>query len=51
MKAQVWWVLSGSGGSRSVMSEWFVGQWIVGVICLQKIFGLCGLNGHIVEKN
>ena len=26
-----------------------MGQWIVGVISFQKIFGLCGLNGHIVE--
>ena len=24
-------------------------QWIVGVISFQKIFGLCGLKGHIVE--
>ena len=26
-----------------------VGQWIVGVICFQKIFGLFGLKHHIVE--
>ena len=26
-----------------------MGQWIVGVISFQKIFGLCGLKGHIVE--
>ena len=32
-----------------VMGEWSVGQWIVGVISLQKIFGLCGLRGHKVE--
>ena len=32
-----------------VMGEWSVGQWIVGVISFQKIFGLCGLKGHIVE--
>ena len=32
------------------MGEWLVGQWIVGVISFQKIFGLCGLKGHIVEK-
>ena len=31
------------------MGEWWVGQWIVGVISFQKIFGLCGLKGHIVE--
>ena len=32
------------------MDEWLVGQWIVGVISFQKIFGLYGLKGHIVEK-
>ena len=32
-----------------MMGEWSVGQWIVGVISFQKIFGLCGLKGHIVE--
>ena len=32
-----------------VMGEWSVVQWIVGVISFQKIFGLCGLKGHIVE--
>ena len=26
-----------------------MGQWIVGVISFQKIFGLCGLKGHIVK--
>ena len=31
------------------MGEWKVGQWIVGVISFQKIFGLCGLKHHIVE--
>ena len=31
------------------MGEWMVGQWIVGVISFQKIFGLCGLKGHIVK--
>ena len=31
------------------MGEWKVGQWIVGVIRFQKIFGLCGLKGHIVK--
>ena len=30
-----------------MMGGWLVGQWIVGVISFQKIFGLCGLNGHI----
>ena len=32
------------------MGEWLVGQWIVGAISFQKIFGLCGLKAHIVEK-
>ena len=31
------------------MGEWKVGQWIVGVTSFQKIFGLCGLKGHIVK--
>ena len=26
-----------------------MGQWIVGAISFQKIFGLCGLKGHKVE--
>ena len=26
-----------------------VDEWIVDVISFQKIFGLCGLKGHIVE--
>ena len=26
-----------------------MGEWIVDVISFQKIFGLCGLKGHIVE--
>ena len=33
-----------------VLGEWLVGQWIVGIISFQKIFGLCGHNGHIVEN-
>ena len=37
-------------GSERVMSEWLGGLWIVGAISFQKIFGLCGLNGHIVEN-
>ena len=47
-----WVVLGGSGGSGgsgNAMGEWKVGQWIVGVISFQKIFGLCGLKHHIVE--
>ena len=39
----------GSGGSERVMGECLVGQWIVGVISFQKIFGLYGLKHHIVE--
>ena len=46
---QVSWVLGGFGGSVWVMGEWSVVQWIVGVISFQKIFGLYGLNHHIVE--
>ena len=49
IKGQVGWGLGGSGGSGNVMGEWFVGQWIVGIISFQKIFGLCGLKCHIVE--
>ena len=26
-----------------------LGEWIVHVISFQKILGLCGLNGHIME--
>ena len=26
-----------------------MGEWIVDVISFQKIFGFCGLRGHIVE--
>ena len=32
-----------------VMGEWSVGQWIVGVISFQKMYGLYGLKHHIVE--
>ena len=35
---------------KMVMGDWLVGQWIVGVKSFQKVFGLCGLKGHIVEK-
>ena len=51
---QVGWVLGGFGGSDGslwVMGEWSVGQWIVGVISFQKIFGLYGLKHHIVEMS
>ena len=30
------------------LSGW--GHWIVDAISFQKIFGLCGLKGHIVDK-
>ena len=43
-------VFGGSGGSERVMGECMVCQWIVGVISFQKIFGLYGLERHIVEK-
>ena len=42
---QVGWILGEFGRSRKV-----VGQWIVGVKNCQKIFGLCGLKVHTVEK-
>ena len=29
-----------------VMGEWSVGQWIVGVISFQKMYGLYGLKHH-----
>ena len=48
-----WVVLGGSGGcseSERVMGEWLVGQWIVGVMSFQKMFGLCRLKGHIVDR-
>ena len=32
------------------MVGWLVGQLIVGAISFQKIFGLCGLKGHIMEE-
>ena len=32
-----------------MMSEWSVGQWIVGLISFQKMYGLYGLKHHIVE--
>ena len=41
------WVFSGSGGSERVMDEWLAGQWILGVLSFQKIFGLCGLKGLV----
>ena len=32
------------------MGEWSVGQWIVGVISFQKMYGLYGLKHHIVDE-
>ena len=49
-KRLIGWVLGGSGGSERVMGEWLVGQRIQGVISFQKIFCLCGLKGHFVDK-
>ena len=40
---------SGSAGSGNVMGEWSVGQWIVGVMSFQKMYGFYGLKHHIVE--
>lgn len=41
-----------------VMGEWSVGQWIVGVISFQKMYGLYGLksiyigiNAHVTIRN
>ena len=41
----------GSGGSVLVMNEWSVGQWIVGDMDFQKMYGLFGLKHHIVKIN
>ena len=38
------------GGSVWVMREWAVRQWIVGDMRFQKIFGLCSVEYHKVEK-
>ena len=38
------------GGSVWVMGEWAVRQWIVGDMRFQKIFGLCSVEYHKVEK-
>ena len=43
--------LGGFGGSVWVMGEWSVGQWILGVISFQKMYGLYGLKQHILEKS
>ena len=32
-----------------VMVQWAVGQWIVGDISFQKMYGLYGLKHHMVE--
>ena len=32
-----------------MIGEWSAGQWIVGVISFQKMYGLYGLKHHIVE--
>ena len=49
IKGQVVWGLGGSGGSGNAMGEWKVVQRIVGVISFEKVDGLCGLKGHIME--
>ena len=37
------------GQKGKVFGQVWFGQWIVGVISFQKIFGLCCLKGHIVK--
>ena len=32
-----------------VMGEWSVGQWIVGVMRFQKMYGLYGLKHHVTD--
>ena len=32
-----------------VMGEWSVGQWIVGVLSFQRMYGLYGLKHYTVE--
>ena len=49
-KRSCWAGFGGSGGSKRVMGECLVGQWIVGVISFQKIFGLYSLECLIVEQ-
>ena len=38
-------------GMSMVMGEWSVGQWIVGVISLQKMYGLYGLKSIYIGIN
>ena len=33
-----------------MMGEWLLGQWIVGVISFQELYGLYGLKHHSGEK-
>ena len=42
--------MGGFGVSVWVMGEWSVGQWILGVMRFQKIFGLYSVERHKVEK-
>ena len=41
--------LVGLCGSVWVMDEWSEDQWIAGVLCFQKMYGLYGLKHHIVD--
>ena len=53
VKNVIKWVKWVFGGSVWVMGECTMGQWIVGIISFQKMYGLYGLYGlkhHIVEK-
>ena len=43
--------LVGLCGSVWVMGEWSADQWIAGVLCFQKMYGLYGLKHHVVEMS
>ena len=45
-----WAGFGGSGGSKRVMGECLVGQWIVDAMRCQKIYGLNTAECHKVEK-
>ena len=40
----------GYGGTVWVMGEWAMSQWIVDNTRFQKIYGLCSVQHHKVEK-
>ena len=39
-KGQVGWALDVFGRSVLVMGEWSVGQWVIGAMSFQKMYGL-----------